>query len=112
MLTDNSTGRCISWSSQITDKNMVHIDTGCVNRYNISDACWLTRKTARWGRKRRNQNVRAQGLPQVQGGHSRQTGTMYGSYRQCLQCGYMKDIESPNRLLESLALAPSKKKVA
>ena len=30
---------------------------------------------------------------------------MYGSYRQCLQCGYMKDLESPNRLLESLALA-------
>ena len=37
---------------------------------------------------------------------------MYGSYRQCLQCGYMKDIESPNRLLESLALNPVKKKVA
>ena len=37
---------------------------------------------------------------------------MYGSYRQCLHCGYMKDVASPNRLLESLALAPVKKKVA
>jgi|TARA_Y100000310_G_scaffold343367_1_gene450644 hypothetical protein len=40
---------------------------------------------------------------------------MYGSYRECLQCGYMVDIEEPNKLLESLNLAAEtaeKKKVA
>ena len=37
---------------------------------------------------------------------------LYGSYSQCLQCGYMKDIEGSNRLLESLKLADFKKNVA
>ena len=30
---------------------------------------------------------------------------MYGPYRQCLQCGYMRDIPQTNRLLKSLELA-------
>ncbi|PKB63385.1 MAG: hypothetical protein BZY67_00350 [SAR202 cluster bacterium Io17-Chloro-G1] len=37
---------------------------------------------------------------------------MYGSYDECLQCGYMHDIEEPNKLLASLAAAGVKKKVA
>jgi|TARA_B100000809_G_scaffold266894_1_gene332659 hypothetical protein len=37
---------------------------------------------------------------------------MYGSYDECLQCGYMQDIEEPNKLLASLAAAGVKKKVA
>ena len=37
---------------------------------------------------------------------------IYGSYRQCLQCGYMLDIEEPNNLLESLSLVVDEKKVA
>ncbi len=37
---------------------------------------------------------------------------MYGSYRECLQCGYMVDIDEPNKLLESLNLTAEKKKVA
>ena len=35
-----------------------------------------------------------------------------GSYDECLQCGYMQDIEEPNKLLASLAAAGVKKKVA
>ena len=35
---------------------------------------------------------------------------MYGPYRQCLQCGYMRDIPQTNRLLKSLELADLKKK--
>ena len=37
---------------------------------------------------------------------------MYGSYDECLQCGYMQDIEEPNKLLALLAAAGVKKKVA
>ena len=37
---------------------------------------------------------------------------MYGSYDECLQCGYMQDIEEPNKLLAALAAAGVKKKVA
>ena len=37
---------------------------------------------------------------------------MYGTYKECLQCGYMLDIEEPNKLLESLNLTAEKKKVA
>ena len=38
---------------------------------------------------------------------------MYGSYRQCLQCGYMHDIPNTDRILRSLKLADfNKKKVA
>ena len=37
---------------------------------------------------------------------------MYGSYDECLQCGYMQDIEEPNKLFASLAAAGVKKKVA
>jgi len=37
---------------------------------------------------------------------------MYGSYDECLQCGYMRDIEEPNKLLASLAEVVRKKRVA
>ena len=37
---------------------------------------------------------------------------LYGSYNQCLQCGYMRDIPEVSRLLEALRAADLKKKVA
>ena len=37
---------------------------------------------------------------------------IYGSYRQCLQCGYMRDIPEANRLLRALEVADSRRKVA
>ncbi|MCH8310482.1 MAG: hypothetical protein IIB17_08310 [Chloroflexi bacterium] len=37
---------------------------------------------------------------------------MYGSYDECLQCGYMRDIEEPNKLLTMLTEVVRKKKVA
>jgi DNA-directed RNA polymerase subunit M/transcription elongation factor TFIIS len=37
---------------------------------------------------------------------------MYGSYRECLQCGYMQDIVEPNKLSALLASGIVKKKVA
>ena len=38
---------------------------------------------------------------------------MYGSYKQCIQCGYMNDIPNTDRILRSLKLADfNKKKVA
>lgn len=37
---------------------------------------------------------------------------MYGEYRECLQCGYMRDVEKDNGLLALTADARSKKKVA
>ena len=37
---------------------------------------------------------------------------MYGSYDECLQCGYMRDIEEPNKLLATLSEVVRKKKVA
>lgn len=36
---------------------------------------------------------------------------MYGTYRECLQCGYMVDVEQPNKL-GSVLLARAKKKAA
>ena len=36
---------------------------------------------------------------------------MYGEYQECLQCGYMKDIETPNALLPASAQR-AKKRVA
>ena len=37
---------------------------------------------------------------------------LYGSYKQCLQCGYMKDVEGSNRLLEALKLTEFKRNAA
>ena len=38
---------------------------------------------------------------------------MYGSYRQCIQCGYMRDIPRADQVLRSLKLSDfNKKKVA
>ena len=36
---------------------------------------------------------------------------IYGEYKECLQCGYMKDIEAPNALLPASAQR-QKKQVA
>ena len=36
---------------------------------------------------------------------------IYGTYKECLQCGYMADVESRDELLASL-LPHAKKKVA
>ena len=35
---------------------------------------------------------------------------MYGSYRQCLQCGYMQDLPHADQVLRSLKLSDFKKK--
>ena len=38
---------------------------------------------------------------------------MYGPYKECLQCGYMVDLETPNSLLSvSPARAKAKKEAA
>ena len=37
---------------------------------------------------------------------------LYGNYVECLQCGYMKDLPDPNKLLESLKVDFVAKKVA
>ena len=38
---------------------------------------------------------------------------MYGSYRQCIQCGYMRDLPRADQALRSLKLSDfNKKKVA
>ena len=33
---------------------------------------------------------------------------MYGSYKECLQCGHMQDIQDPNRLSSLLEYATKK----
>ena len=33
---------------------------------------------------------------------------MYGSYKECLQCGHMQDIHDPNRLASLLEYATKK----
>ncbi len=37
---------------------------------------------------------------------------LYGTYRTCLQCGFMNDVPGSTRLLELLEHAPNKKQVA
>lgn len=37
---------------------------------------------------------------------------MYGAYRECLQCGYMVDVETPGSLTKLAELAPARKKKA
>ena len=38
---------------------------------------------------------------------------IYGPYKECLQCGYMVDVETPNSLLPvSVARAKAKKEAA
>ncbi len=38
---------------------------------------------------------------------------MYGSYKQCIQCGYMRDLPHADQVLRSLKLSDfNKKKVA
>ena len=37
---------------------------------------------------------------------------MYGSYKQCIQCGYMRDIPNTDLILRSLNLADFNKKKA
>ena len=37
---------------------------------------------------------------------------MYGSYDECLQCGYMRDFEEPSKLLVSISALIKKKKAA
>jgi hypothetical protein len=37
---------------------------------------------------------------------------LYGHYAECLQCGHMKDLPEPNKLLESLKVDIAGKKVA
>ena len=37
---------------------------------------------------------------------------LYGSYSECLQCGYMKDLPESSKLLESLKVDFVRKKVA
>ena len=37
---------------------------------------------------------------------------IYGTYKECLQCGYMADVQEPSKLLESLDIPGRKKKVA
>ena len=44
-------------------------------------------------------------------GDMHSTRDMYGSYRECLQCGHMTDIVDPNRML-SVPVARTGKKVA
>ena len=46
------------------------------------------------------------------GGDLHANRDMYGSYTQCLQCGYMKDLDDPSRLSKLLEYAANKKKVA
>lgn len=36
---------------------------------------------------------------------------MYGTYRECLQCGYMVDVAQPSKLI-SVAVVRAKKKAA
>ena len=42
--------------------------------------------------------------------HSNQD--LYGSYVECLQCGYMKDLPEPSEFLKSLKIDFISKKVA
>lgn len=35
---------------------------------------------------------------------------MYGSYKQCIQCGYMRDLPHADRVLRSLKLSDFNKK--
>ncbi|MDP6072737.1 MAG: hypothetical protein QGG34_14465 [SAR202 cluster bacterium] len=37
---------------------------------------------------------------------------LYGRYRKCLQCGYMRDLDEPNKLLELRKILATKKQVA
>ncbi len=37
---------------------------------------------------------------------------MYGEYKECLQCGYMVDIDKESNLFAAVAAAKTKKKVA
>ena len=37
---------------------------------------------------------------------------MYGSYKECLQCGYMQDVADPDRLSSLLEYATKRKAAA
>ena len=42
------------------------------------------------------------GCPRCRG-DLKTSGDIYGTYRECLQCGYMVDVEKPNALLAASA---------
>ena len=46
------------------------------------------------------------------GGDLNTNRDLYGNYAECLQCGYMKDLPDPSKLLESLNVEIVRKKVA
>ena len=48
--------------------------------------------------------LKLKGCPRC-GGDLRADRDLYGSYEQCIQCGYMKDLSNAERLLARLDIA-------